>query len=106
MGEARSRRRGQSQTIATERVESQTDARQLIRSLLRLGTSVAAIPLDLLPQSSRSHIQEAGRESIRGIATLIRELADGLETVSAAPGESATRESEVKESEVSESEPA
>lgn len=62
-----------------EREELQQAAERLIRSMLRTGVSLALLPVNRLPPKPRQHFQSAGREFTRGLATLVRELADGLE---------------------------
>ena len=65
--------------MAAEREELQQATERLIRSMLRTGVSLALLPVSRLPPKPRQHFQSAGREFTRGLATLVRELADGLE---------------------------
>ena len=62
-----------------ERKELQQATRHFIRSMFRTGVSVALLPVNRLPRKPQQHFQAAGREFTRGLATLIHELADGLE---------------------------
>ena len=65
--------------MAAEREELQQATERLIRSMLRTGVSLALLPVSRLPSKPRQHFQSAGREFTRGLATLVREFADGLE---------------------------
>ena len=62
-----------------EREELQQATKRFIRSMFRTGVSVALLPVNRLPRKPQQHFQAAGREFTRGLATLIHELADGLE---------------------------
>lgn len=62
-----------------EREELEQAAERFMRSMLRTGVSLALLPVSRLPAKPRQHFQSAGREFTRGLATLVRELADGLE---------------------------
>ena len=62
-----------------EREELQQATGRFIRSMLRTGISLALLPVNRLPRKPRQHFQSAGREFTRGLATLVHELADGLE---------------------------
>jgi len=66
-------------SIDAERKELQQAAQHFIRSMFRTGVSVALLPVNRLPRKPQQHFQAAGREFTRGLATLIHELADGLE---------------------------
>ena len=70
---------GHKRSIDAERKELQQATRHFIRSLFRTGVSVALLPVNRLPRKPQQHFQAAGREFTRGLATLIHELADGLE---------------------------
>ena len=61
-------------------------SRQLARSLIRLGESVASIPMAFLPAGSRQHmraagrnLQIAGRELGMGAAEVMRAVAESIE---------------------------
>ncbi len=63
----------------TEREELQQATQRFIRSMFRTGVSLALLPVNRLPRKPQQHFRAAGREFTRGWATLVRELADGLE---------------------------
>ncbi len=65
--------------MGAEREELEQAAERFMRSMLRTGVSLALLPVNRLPLKPRQHFQSAGREFTRGLATLVRELADGLE---------------------------
>ena len=65
--------------LDAEREELEQAAERFMRSMLRTGVSLALLPVNRLPLKPRQHFQSAGREFTRGLATLVRELADGLE---------------------------
>lgn len=52
---------------------------RLLQGLLLLGVRVVTLPVALLPPESRKHMEVAGREFTRGIASLAREIADSVE---------------------------
>jgi hypothetical protein len=61
-------------------------SRRLARSLLRLGGSLASVPLAFLPDDSRRHMRSAGRsfqaaghELTMGVASLLRAVAENIE---------------------------
>lgn len=54
---------------------------QFLGSVVRAGTSLVLIPINLLPRETRTHFQEAGREVTLGVASLTRELSRTLENV-------------------------
>ena len=68
-----------------EREELEQAAERFMRSMLRTGVSLALLPVNRLPTKPRQHFQSAGREFTRGLATLVRELADGLEGMAEDP---------------------
>jgi hypothetical protein len=68
-----------------EREELEQAAERFMRSMLRTGVSLALLPVNRLPLKPRQHFQSAGREFTRGLATLVRELADGLEGMAEGP---------------------
>ena len=70
---------GQKRSMDVEREELQQATRHFIRSMFRTGVRVALLPVDKLPPEPQQHFQAAGREFTRGLATLVRGLADGLE---------------------------
>ena len=65
----------------TEREELQQATQRFIRSMFRTGVSLALLPVNRLPRKPQQHFRAAGREFTRGWATLVRELADGLEEI-------------------------
>ena len=65
--------------LDAEREELEQAAERFMRSMLRTGVSLALLPVNRLPLKPRQHFQSAGREFTRGLATLVHELADGLE---------------------------
>ena len=62
-----------------ESEELQQATGRFIRSMLRTGISLALLPVNRLPRKPQQHFQSAGREFTRELATLVHELADGLE---------------------------
>ena len=68
-----------------EREELEQAAERFMRRMLRAGVSLALLPVNRLPLKPRQHFQSAGREFTRGLATLVRELADGLEGMAENP---------------------
>jgi len=54
---------------------------QFLGSVVRAGTSLVLMPINLLPHETRTHLQEAGREATLGVASLTRELSRTLENV-------------------------
>src|SRR5437870_3879016 len=65
--------------IDAEREELQQATERFMRSMLRTGVSLALLPVSWLPPQPQQHFQSAGREFTMGLATLVHELADGLE---------------------------
>ncbi|MEM9804954.1 MAG: hypothetical protein AAF959_06715 [Cyanobacteria bacterium P01_D01_bin.56] len=51
-------------------------ARDVVDSLFRAGMSLVDIPINVLPQKPRRHIQKARREFTLGVSALTREVAD------------------------------
>ena len=70
---------GHRRSMDAERKELQQATRHFIRGMFRTGVSVALLPVNRLPRKPQQHFQAAGREFTRGLATLIHEIADGLE---------------------------
>ena len=70
---------GPGRSMDAERKELQQATQHLIRSMFRTGVRLALLPINRLPPKPQQHFQAAGREFTRGLATLIHELADGLE---------------------------
>ena len=62
-----------------EREDLQQAAQRFMRSMFRTGVSFALLPVSRLPQKPQQHFQAAGREFTRGVATLVHELANGIE---------------------------
>lgn len=87
MTDDRGKRKGQDQQVSAEDKEPQRATRRFIGSLFQAGVSVAAIPVNMLPEEPRGHIQAAGRELTRGLAALTRGLADSLERAVEEPKE-------------------
>jgi len=52
---------------------------RFIQSMFRTSVRFALLPVNRLPERPRRHFQAAGREFTHGLATLVHELADGLE---------------------------
>jgi hypothetical protein len=69
----------QRQSTNAEREELQQATRRFIRSVFRSGVSVALLPVNRLPKKPQQHFYTAGREFTQGFATLLHELASGLE---------------------------
>ena len=67
------------QSVDAEREELQRATRDFIRSVFRTGVSLVLLPVNRLPRKPQQHFRAASREFTRGLATLVRELADGLE---------------------------
>jgi hypothetical protein len=70
---------GQRRSMKAEREELQQATRHFIRSMVRTGVRVALFPVDRLPREPQEHFQAAGREFTLGVATLVHQLAEGLE---------------------------
>jgi hypothetical protein len=70
---------GHRRSMDAERKELQQATRHFIRGMFRTGVSVALLPVNRLPRKPQQHFQASGREFTRGLASLARELADGLE---------------------------
>src|SRR5712692_5703468 len=75
----KNKQEGHRQSIDAEREELQQATQRFIRSLFRTGVSLALLPLHRLPREPQQHFQVAGREFTHGLATLVHELANGLE---------------------------
>lgn len=67
------------QNIPTDDEEPVQNGRLFIRSLIRAGVSLAAIPINLIPDESQEIIQDAGKELALGLVGLSRQVADILE---------------------------
>jgi len=70
---------GPGRSMDAERKELQQATQHLIRSMFRTGVRLALLPINRLPPKPQQHFQAAGREFTRGWATLVHELAYGLE---------------------------
>ncbi len=70
---------GQRRSMDAEREELQQATRRFIRSVFRTGVSLALLPVKRLPRKPQQHFYTAGREFTHGLATLVHELANGLE---------------------------
>ena len=76
---SKDKQEGHRRSMDHEREELQQATQRFIRSMFRTGVSLALLPVNRLPRKPQQHFRAAGREFTRGWATLIRELADGLE---------------------------
>jgi len=70
---------GQRRSMDHEREELRQARQRFIQSMFRTGVRLALLPVNRLPERPRRHFQAAGREFTHGLATLVHELADGLE---------------------------
>ena len=70
---------GQRRSMDAEREELRRTNRRFIRSVFRTGVNLALLPVKRLPRTPRQHFYTAGREFTHGLATLVHELANGLE---------------------------
>ena len=70
---------GQRRSMDAEREELRQTNRRFIRSVFRTGVSLALLPVKRLPRKPQQHFSTAGREFTHGLATLVHELANGLE---------------------------
>lgn len=75
----REKQEGPRRTMDAEREELQQATKRFIRSVFRTGVSLAFLPVNRLPLKPQQHFHAAGREFTRGLATLVHELADGIE---------------------------
>ena len=75
----RQKQEGPRRTLDAEREELQQATKRFIRSVFRTGVSVAFLPINSLPRKPQQHFHAAGREFTRGLATLVHELANGIE---------------------------
>lgn len=69
----------------------EASTRRFLRSALRAGLSVAALPVNLLPQATRQHVTSAGRELTQGAASLVRAVADTLDEIAEEPARTTRR---------------
>lgn len=67
--------------LDAEREELLQATQQFMRSLFRTGVQLALVPVNMLPPEPRQHFKAAGREFTRGLATLVREMADDFEKI-------------------------
>lgn len=67
--------------LDAEREELLQATQQFMRSLFRTGVQLALVPVNMLPPEPRQHFKTAGREFTRGLATLVREMADDFEKI-------------------------
>ena len=77
----REKQEGPRRTMDAEREELQRATKRFIRSVFRTGISVAFLPVNRLPRKPQQHFHAAGREFTRGLATLVHELANGIEAM-------------------------
>jgi hypothetical protein len=75
-GEDKQRHR---RSMHDEREELQQATQHFIRSMFRMGVRLSFFPVNRLPQTPQQHFKTAGREFTCGLASLVREFADGLE---------------------------
>lgn len=68
--------------IKNEREDTVQASRRLLRSLFQAGRNLIMVPIRLLPAESQKHMEAASREFTLGVASLTREVADGLERLS------------------------
>jgi hypothetical protein len=73
------RQEEQRRSTDAELEELQQATRRFMRSVFRTGVSLALLPVNRLPRKSQRHFSTAGREFTHGLATLVHELARGLE---------------------------
>jgi hypothetical protein len=66
-------------SMNAEREDLQQAAQCFLRSMFRTGISFALLPVKRLPHKSQQHFHTAGREFTQGVATLVHELANGIE---------------------------
>ncbi len=52
---------------------------RLVDSLIRVGVSLVSLPLTLLPTESRRHFEDGGRDITKGVAAVLRTVADRIE---------------------------
>lgn len=67
------------QSMDAEREDLQQAAQRFMRSMFRTGVSFALLPVSRLPHKPQQHFYAAGREFTHGVATLVHELANGIE---------------------------
>ncbi|MFL5628033.1 MAG: hypothetical protein ACJ788_20840 [Ktedonobacteraceae bacterium] len=75
------RQEGYRRNMHAEHEELQQATQRFIRSLFRTGVSAALMPVTMLPREPQHHFRAAGREFTHGLATLVREFADGIEEI-------------------------
>ena len=73
------RQEEQRRSTNAELEELQQATRRFIRSVFRTGVNIALLPVNRLPRKSQRHFSTAGREFTHRLATLVHELAHGLE---------------------------
>ena len=66
-------------SMNAEREDLQQAAQRFMRSMFRTGVSFALLPVKRLPHKPQQHFHAAGREFTQGVATLVHELANGIE---------------------------
>ena len=71
----------QVRNVTVETEDLRDSAQQLLGSLVRAGTSLVLLPVNVLPRETRTHLQNAGRELTLSAASLTRELTKVLENV-------------------------
>ena len=76
---SKDKQEGQRRRMDHEYEELQQATQLFMRSMFRTGVRLALLPVNLLPQKPQQHFQAAGREFTHGLATLVHELADGVE---------------------------
>jgi hypothetical protein len=68
-------------SMDAEREDLRLATQHFIRSMFRTGVSFALLPVKRLPHKSQQHFHAAGREFTQGVATLVHELANGIEEI-------------------------
>jgi hypothetical protein len=65
----------------SDRDELKEASQQFFRTLFQAGVHLAMTPVNMLPEESREHFVNAGREFTRGLATFAHELADNFDKI-------------------------
>ena len=86
MVNCKDRKEEQRRSTNAELEELQQATRRFIRSMFRTGVNVALLPVNRLPRKPQQHFSAAGREFTHGLATLVHELANGLEEMAKESG--------------------
>ncbi len=62
-----------------ERPNMEQSIRRFARHVTGAVVSLIQIPLSILPDESRHHLENATREAVHGTSALVREVAKGLD---------------------------